>query len=75
MEIFIFDGFKCDSGNILDIFGYNNIIVVIDLVYFVYVDINVMVGNIGFLNEKGEYEGLVYLLIRVENNFIVEIFI
>ena len=72
-EIFISDGSKCDSGNILDIFGHNNTIAVTDPVYPVYVDTNVMVGNTGPLNEKGEYEGLVYLPIRAENNFIAEI--
>ena len=72
-EIFISDGSKCDSGNILDIFGHNNTIAVTDPVYPVYVDTNVMAGNTGLLNEKGEYEGLVYLPIRAENNFIAEI--
>ncbi len=72
-EIFISDGSKCDSGNILDIFGHNNTIAVTDPVYPVYVDTNVMAGNTGPLNEKGEYEGLVYLPIRAENNFIAEI--
>ena len=72
-EIFISDGSKCDSGNILDIFGHNNTIAVTDPVYPVYVDTNVMVGNTGPLNKKGEYEGLVYLPIRAENNFIAEI--
>ncbi|MCL2933681.1 MAG: LL-diaminopimelate aminotransferase [Trichodesmium sp. MAG_R03] len=72
-EIFISDGSKCDSGNILDIFGNNNTIAVTDPVYPVYVDTNVMAGNTGAVNEKGEYEGLVYLPITAKNNFTAEI--
>jgi LL-diaminopimelate aminotransferase len=72
-EIFISDGSKCDSGNILDIFGKNNIIAVTDPVYPVYVDTNVMAGNTGDMNEKGEYGGLVYLPVTAENNFTAEI--
>ena len=72
-EIFISDGSKCDTGNILDIFGKNNKIAVIDPVYPVYVDTNVMAGHTGAANEKGEYEGLVYLPITAENDFTAEI--
>lgn len=72
-EIFISDGSKCDTGNILDIFGKNNKIAVTDPVYPVYVDTNVMAGHTGEANEKGEYEGLVYLPISAENNFTAEI--
>ena len=68
-EIFISDGSKCDTGNILDIFGKDNAIAVTDPVYPVYVDTNVMAGNTGMANEKGEFEGLVYLPITAENNF------
>jgi LL-diaminopimelate aminotransferase len=72
-EIFVSDGAKCDNGNILDIFGKDNIIAVTDPVYPVYVDTNVMAGHTGDCNEKGEYEGLVYLPVTAENNFIAEI--
>jgi LL-diaminopimelate aminotransferase len=72
-EIFISDGSKCDTGNILDIFGNNNVIAVTDPVYPVYVDTNVMAGHTGEVNEKGEYEGFVYLPITAENNFTAEI--
>ncbi len=72
-EIFISDGSKCDTGNILDIFGKDNKIAVTDPVYPVYVDTNVMAGHTGPANEKGEYEGLVYLPITAENNFTAEI--
>jgi LL-diaminopimelate aminotransferase len=72
-EIFISDGSKCDTGNILDIFGDDNAIAVTDPVYPVYVDTNVMAGHTGDANEKGEFKGLVYLPITAENNFTAEI--
>jgi LL-diaminopimelate aminotransferase len=72
-EIFVSDGSKCDCGNILDIFGNNNSIAVTDPVYPVYVDTNVMAGHTGDCNEKGEYEGLIYLPITAENNFTAQI--
>ncbi|MGL5060742.1 MAG: LL-diaminopimelate aminotransferase, partial [Microcoleus sp.] len=72
-EIFISDGSKCDCGNILDIFGNNNTIALTDPVYPVYADTNVMAGHTGNANEKGEYEGLVYLPISAANNFTAEI--
>lgn len=72
-EIFISDGSKCDTGNILDIFGKNNKIAVTDPVYPVYVDTNVMAGHTGEANEKGEYEGLVYLPIAAENDFSAQL--
>jgi LL-diaminopimelate aminotransferase len=59
-EIFISDGSKCDTGNILDIFG-SNIIAVTDPVYPVYVDTNVMAGNTGNYNAKGQFDKIVYL--------------
>jgi LL-diaminopimelate aminotransferase len=72
-EIFISDGSKCDCGNILDIFGNDNIIAVTDPVYPVYVDTNVMAGHTGIANDKGEYKGLVYLPISAANNFTAEL--
>ncbi|MBW4487947.1 MAG: LL-diaminopimelate aminotransferase [Trichocoleus desertorum ATA4-8-CV12] len=72
-EIFISDGSKCDTGNILDIFGDNNTIAVTDPVYPVYVDTNVMAGHTGTANDRGEFEGLVYLPVTAENNFTAEI--
>ncbi|MGK7924287.1 MAG: LL-diaminopimelate aminotransferase [Spirulina sp.] len=68
-EIFVSDGAKCDTGNILDIFGKDNTIAVTDPVYPVYVDTNVMVGHTGPGNDAGKYEGLIYLPMTAENNF------
>lgn len=44
-EIFISDGAKSDCGNILDIFDKDNVVLVPDPVYPVYVDTNVMAGR------------------------------
>ena len=50
-EIFISDGAKSDLGNILDLFDKDNIVLVPDPVYPVYVDTNTMDGRkIEFLN-------------------------
>ena len=72
-EIFVSDGSKCDTGNILDIFGNNNKIAITDPVYPVYVDTNVMAGNTGEANESGAYEGIYYMPCNEENGFVPEI--
>jgi LL-diaminopimelate aminotransferase len=72
-EIFVSDGAKCDSGNILDIFGNQNTIAVTDPVYPVYVDTNVMAGHTGPASEDGKYGGLVYMPITAENDFTAKI--
>ena len=69
-EIFVSDGSKCDTANILDIFGSDNIIAITDPVYPVYVDTNVMAGHTGAADEGGAYEGLIYLPCTPENDFI-----
>jgi LL-diaminopimelate aminotransferase len=72
-EIFVSDGSKCDTGNILEIFGLNNKIAVGDPVYPVYVDTSVMGGRTGNANELGQYEGLVYMPCTEANGFIPEL--
>ncbi|MCL4110419.1 UNVERIFIED_CONTAM: hypothetical protein GTU68_006639 [Idotea baltica] len=62
-EIFISDGSKCDTGNILDILGTDNKIAITDPVYPVYVDTNVMAGH----------TELVYLPVTADNNFIADL--
>jgi len=44
-EIFISDGAKSDTGNIGDIFGADNTVLIPDPVYPVYVDANIMAGR------------------------------
>ena len=69
-EIFVSDGSKCDSSNILDILGEENRIAVTDPVYPVYVDSNVMAGRTGDANSQGQYGGLTYLPITAANGFV-----
>jgi LL-diaminopimelate aminotransferase len=69
-EIFVSDGSKCDCGNILDIFGAANRIAVMDPVYPVYVDTNVMAGHTGEADATGSYSGLVYLPCNEANGFV-----
>jgi LL-diaminopimelate aminotransferase len=57
-EIFISDGAKSDVGNITDIFGSENIVMIPDPVYPVYVDTNIMSGR-----------EIVYLDSNASNNF------
>lgn len=72
-EIFVSDGSKCDSGNILDVFGADNKVAVLDPVYPVYVDTNVMVGRTGEANDAGRFDGLVYMPVTAENEFVPEL--
>lgn len=69
-EIFVSDGSKCDTGNILDILGSQNRIAVTDPVYPVYVDTNVMAGHTGEAGDSGAYEGLTYLVGNEANGFV-----
>uniref|UniRef100_A0A7C4LPJ1 LL-diaminopimelate aminotransferase n=1 Tax=Schlesneria paludicola TaxID=360056 RepID=A0A7C4LPJ1_9PLAN len=68
-EIFVSDGSKCDTGNILDIFAPDNVVAVTDPVYPVYVDTNVMAGRTGPADDAGRYAGLVYIPLTAENDF------
>ena len=72
-EIFVSDGSKCDSANILDILAEGNRIAVTDPVYPVYVDSNVMAGRTGDADGSGRYGGLTYLPISAENGFTATI--
>lgn len=44
-EVFVSDGAKSDCGNILDIFSEDNVVLVPDPVYPVYLDTNIMAGR------------------------------
>lgn len=72
-EVFISDGSKCDTGNMQEIFGTDNVIAVTDPVYPVYVDTNVMAGRTGDAIDGGRYDGIVYLPCVVENSFVPEL--
>jgi LL-diaminopimelate aminotransferase len=72
-EIFVSDGAKCDTANMQEIFGQDNIVAVTDPVYPVYVDSNVMAGRTGKAGENGQYERIVYMPCTAENNFVPEL--
>lgn len=73
-EIFVSDGAKSDCGNIVDIFGLDNVVAVCDPVYPVYVDTNAMAGRAGEFNEStGMWSGLHYMPCTAENGFSPEI--
>ena len=73
-EVFISDGAKSDSGNIVDIFAQNNTIAVTDPVYPVYVDSNAMSGKTGeYLVDKGCWSNVIYMPCVAENDFVPEI--
>ena len=60
-EIFVGDGAKSDIGNIVDIFGEDNRVLIPDPVYPVYVDTNVMSGRkVTYLdaNERNGFLGM-----------------
>lgn len=58
-EIFVSDGAKSDTGNITDLFSKDNIVLIPDPVYPVYVDTNTMNGrNIVYTNGTAENDFL-----------------
>ena len=69
-EIIVSDGAKCDTGNMQEIFGLDNVVAVSDPVYPVYVDTNVMAGRTGAAADKGRYDGIVYMPCTEQNNFV-----
>lgn len=71
-EVFVSDGSKCDTANIQEIFGLDNVIAVTDPVYPVYVDTNVMAGRTGEAQD-GRYGKLVYLPTTADNGFEPEL--
>ncbi len=68
-EVFVSDGSKCDCGNIQEIFSLDSKIAVVDPVYPVYVDTNVMAGRTGEADANGRYENIVYMPATESNQF------
>ncbi|WP_297262002.1 LL-diaminopimelate aminotransferase [uncultured Desulfovibrio sp.] len=68
-EVFISDGAKCDLGNFQELFAQDCTVAVMDPVYPVYVDSNVMAGRAGELTDRG-WNSLVYLPCTRENDFV-----
>ena len=71
-EVFVSDGSKCDSGNLQEIFGAECSFAVVDPVYPVYVDTNVMAGRTGPADENGRFAGITYLAATEANGFVPE---
>lgn len=69
-EIFISDGAKCDTANVQEIFGVDNVVAVTDPVYPVYVDTNVIAGRTGLADKKGQYDRIIYMPCTAENGFV-----
>ena len=73
-EIRVNDGAKSDCGNIVDIFGDDNIVLITDPAYPVYVDSNVMAGRTGEYDAKTEtWSNVIYMPCTMENNFVPEL--
>lgn len=71
--IFISDGAKSDTGNITELFGHDNVILIPDPVYPVYVDSNVMAGRTGTYDPETEmWSDVIYMPCTMENNFVPE---
>ena len=69
-EIFISDGAKCDTGNIVELFDVNAKIAITDPVYPVYLDSNVIYGRTGEYDiTTGKYQNVIYMEANKENNF------
>ena len=70
-EIFVSDGAKCDTGNIVELFDQKAKVALTDPVYPVYLDSNVMYGRTGdYNNESGKYDGIIYMKATEKNNFM-----
>jgi LL-diaminopimelate aminotransferase len=68
-EIFVSDGGKSDSANLQEIFATDCVVAVMDPVYPVYADTNVVAGRTGPADAGGRYAGMVYLPCTAENAF------
>ena len=68
--IFISDGAKSDTGNITELFSNDNVVLVPDPVYPVYVDSNVMAGRTGVYDPNTEmWSNVIYMPCTKETNF------
>lgn len=69
-EIFISDGAKCDTGNIIELFDKNIKIGIPNPVYPVYLDSNIIYGTSGeYIKEQNKYENIIDINLTEENNF------
>jgi LL-diaminopimelate aminotransferase len=68
-EVFVSDGGKSDSANLQEIFAQDCVVAVMDPVYPVYADSNVIAGRTGRADAGGRYAGITYLPCTAENAF------
>lgn len=68
-EIVVSDGGKSDSANLQEIFARECVVALMDPVYPVYADSNVVAGRTGAPDARGRYAGVVYLPCTAENAF------
>ena len=68
-EIFVSDGGKTDSGALQELFARDGVVAVMDPVYPVYADANVLAGRSGPADASGRYAGIVYLPCTADNDF------
>jgi LL-diaminopimelate aminotransferase len=68
-EVFVSDGGKSDAANIQEIFAADCVVALMDPVYPVYADSNVMAGRAGAADASGRYAGFVYLPCTADNDF------
>ena len=68
-EVFVSDGGKSDSANLQELFAADCVVALMDPVYPVYADSNVVAGRSGPAYESGRYAGMVYLPCTAENGF------
>ncbi|HTO11500.1 MAG TPA: LL-diaminopimelate aminotransferase [Candidatus Binatia bacterium] len=68
-EIFISDGGKSDSANLQELFARDCVVALMDPVYPVYADTNVLAGRSGAADAEGRYAGIVYLPCTAANDF------
>ena len=70
-EIFISDGAKCDTGGIIEIFNPNIKVGIMNPVYPVYLDTNVMYGTAGKYDQTTkQYSNIIYINSTENNNFL-----
>ena len=73
-EVFLSDGAKSDCGNIIDLFGENLKVAIMDPVYPSYLDANVEAGRGGKYDETtGKYEKVIYMPISIKNHFVPDL--
>jgi LL-diaminopimelate aminotransferase len=68
-EIFVSDGGKSDAANVQELFATECVVALMDPVYPVYADSNVIAGRSGPADARGRYPGFVYLPCTAENDF------